>query len=79
MEREIDAKIDKLVELKRQIDGVIAQVGNPNFQLILSCRYIHNMSWDRISDRLGVGNATVRRWHDAALQQVIIPKNFIAI
>ena len=79
MEREIDAKIDRLVDLKKQIEDVISQVCNPNFQVILSCRYVHNMSWERISDRLGVGNATVRRWHDAALLLVVVPEKPIVI
>ena len=79
MERKLDAEIDLLVDLKRQIQEVIGEVDGSNYQTVLRCRYIHNLSWEKISDILCVGRTTVIRWHDAAISRVVIPTNPITI
>ncbi len=79
MEESINAEIDKYVDLKNQIHEVISRVSLAEYQMVLRCRYIHNMTWEQIGDELGQSRRTVIRWHDAAVGQIEVPKNPIII
>lgn len=78
-EQKIDEEIDMLVDLKAQMRDVIKEVEEVDEQLVLRYRYIHNMTWDEISDELSADNSTVRRWHGQALLHVELPENPIKI
>ena len=52
LEHRIDDEIDLYVDLKDQIRTVIAKVEDPNEQLVLRYRYVHNYTWEQIGDRL---------------------------
>ena len=79
LEREIDAEIDKLIDLKEQMRGVIAEVTDIDEQMVLRYRYIHNYTWEKIGDELHADRTTVYRWHNQALYHVKLPKNPIEI
>ena len=79
MERKIDAEIDLLVDLKKQMRECIDRVENTGYQLVLRCRYISNMSFERIGEQLLLDRRTVGRWHDAALSKFTVPDNPIII
>ena len=77
MEEKVLREQESLVCLKAQIREVIAQVDNPEQQAVLRYRYIHNYSWPRIADELGVDRGTVQRWHNRAVGGIILPENAI--
>ena len=79
MEEKINGEIDRLVDLKAQIRGVIEAVTDPNERMVLRYRYIHNMTWERIGDELHAGETSVRRWHASALSHVVLPDDPIII
>ena len=79
LEEKINAEIDVLVGLKEQIREVIAAVSNTDEQMVLRCRYVHNMTWEEIGSEMKANARTVRRWHGAALLHVTMPKNPIKI
>ncbi len=79
MEQKINTEIDRLVDLKAQIRGVIEAVSDPNERMVLRYRYIHNMTWERIGDELHAGETSIRRWHANALSHVVMPENPIII
>lgn len=79
MEEKINTEIDRLVDLKAQIRGVIEAVSDPNERMVLRYRYIHNMTWERIGDELHAGETSIRRWHASALAHVVLPENPIII
>ena len=79
MEEQIDAEIDKLVDLKQQIHQVISMVEKIDAQMVLRYRYIHNYTWEQIGDKLLADRRTVIRWHDTALKQVMVPEKPIII
>ena len=79
LEATINSEIDKLVDLKEQIRSVIDAVTDPNERMVLCCRYIHNMTWEQIGDILHADSRTMRRWHEKALQHVVLPKSTISI
>ena len=79
LEEKINAEVDLYVDLKSEIRGIIEKVENTDEQMVLRYRYIHNMTWEQIGDELHADKSTVRRWHGAALQHVVIPENPIII
>ena len=48
LESEINADIDRLVDLKREIVGVIKSVNNIEYQTLLEKRYLCFMHWEQI-------------------------------
>ena len=79
LEETINAEIDMLVSLKEQIRGVIAAVPDTDERMVLCYRYIHNLTWEQISDELNESVSTVKRRHKSALEHVVLPENFIQI
>ena len=79
MQEKINAEIDRLVDLKAQMRGVIEAVPDTDERMVLRYRYIHNMTWERIGDELHAGETSVRRWHASALSHVILPDDPIII
>ena len=79
LEEHIDQEIDMLVDLRNQIDETIKTVDNEKYQMLLLYRYIENRTWENIGDQLGIDRSTVKRWHQAALQSVVMPENPISM
>lgn len=79
LQDKINAEIDKLIDLKEQMRGVIETVVNVDEQMVLRYRYIHNMTWEQIGDELKADESTVRRWHRRALASVTVPDDPIVI
>ena len=79
MQEKINAEIDRLVDLKAQMRGVIEAVPDTDERMVLRYRYIHNMTWEQIGDELHADKSTVRRWHGSALQHVVMPEDPVII
>ena len=77
MESKIMMEMNLLLELKEQIREVIGQVDKPEQQMILRCRYIHNMSWPKIGEELCADTVTVQRWHNKAIAKIELPDDAI--
>ena len=76
LEREINADIDALVDLKAQARRVISQLKNPDQQLVLELRYLCYRSWTDIINELGVSETSVYRIHGEALKNIIVPEKW---
>ena len=79
LEQAINAEIDRFVALKEQMRSVIDTVKDKDERMTLRYRYIHNMTWEKIGDELNADKSSVRRWHDSAIQHVIMPAEPIII
>ena len=79
LEDKINAEIDNLVELKKQIRSVIDEVANTDERMVLRYRYIHNLTWEQIGDELHADRTTVYRWYNSAINHVTMPENPIKI
>ena len=66
-EQKIDAKINRLVDLRAAINAAIESMENPEERLLLKYRYLKNESWEDISYELNVSYRTVHRIHASAL------------
>ena len=74
LETEINADIDTLVDLKREIVTVIKGVESPEHQTLLELRYLCFKSWEQIAVDMGYNSKYIFHIHDSALIKVMIPK-----
>lgn len=74
-ENELRDEIDRLLDLRKSIHDLIAQVDVPEQQVALEQRYLRYLSWDEISGNIGVCRRQVYRIHDAGLEKIKIPES----
>lgn len=64
---EINAEIDKLVDIKSELNQFIGNIGNSNHRLLLELRYINICTWEKIAEIMDLSLSTVYRMHGSAL------------
>ena len=67
LQEELNRDINKLVELKREIMGVIKAVPNVEYQTVLEKRYLCFITWEQIAVDMGYNVRHVYRIHDEGL------------
>jgi DNA-directed RNA polymerase specialized sigma24 family protein len=70
MEREVDADIDGLREVKRQVEDTIAGVSDPRERKVLTLRYINGLRWEEIAVQLNYHYRWVLELHGRGLRAV---------
>ena len=73
LQAEINRDIDTLVNLKKEIMGVIKAVVNPEHQTLLEKRYLCFLSWEKIAVDMGYDLRYIHKLHTRALDECIIP------
>jgi hypothetical protein len=76
LQNEINRDIDTLVDLKREIMGVIKGIANPDFQTLLEKRYLCFLSWEKIAVDMGYDLRYVHKLHTQALEECTIPVSY---
>nr|DAU85643.1 MAG TPA: hypothetical protein [Caudoviricetes sp.] len=74
MEQKISEELNRLLLLKQEILSVLSRIDDMDERLVLTYRYINNMSWTDIGEELCVSDRTIRRWHERALSHVVVPE-----
>ena len=77
MQNEINAEIDRMVDLKREIMRVVQQVSDPELQTLLELRYLCFKDWPDIASSMHCTESNVYKMHSRALQAVRVPKEGI--
>lgn len=75
LEAEINADIDMLVDLKREMVSVINAVPNPEHQTLLELRYLCLKSWKEIAEDMNYCPRNIYNLHDEALESVMLPES----
>lgn len=70
MENEVDADIDRLQDVKKQVENVITTVPEPKQRAVLTRRYINGQTWERIAVDLNLSYQWVCELHGRALQKI---------
>ena len=76
MEAEINADIDRLVDLKKEIGETIRRVEDPELRILLELRYLCYKGWPEIAGSIRCADSSVFRVHRRALDAV---KNILSI
>ena len=74
MESEINADIDSLVDLKKEIAGVIRGVSNLEYQTLLELRYLCFKTWEQIAVQMGYGIDNIYKMHYKAMREIVVPE-----
>ena len=72
LENEINADIDKLVDLKREMVAVIKAVENPEYQTLLELRYLCFKTWEQIAVDMQYSTRNIYKLHDTAIGAIKI-------
>lgn len=73
MEHRIRKELCDLVALKNNILTALNRMTDRDERLLLTYRYLNNLSWDDIAASLHVSSRTVHRIHASALQNFSVP------
>lgn len=72
LQDEINRDIDHLVDLKRELVGVIHNVEDVECRLLLELRYLCFKSWEDIAVQMGYTTRNIHYLHKQALRLVIV-------
>ena len=75
MVEKLKTELQKCTQLRKEALDVIMAVNDICERQVLRYRYLEMMSWRQISNELGTDVRTVRRWHEEALGNVVVPEN----
>lgn len=67
LENEINADIDRLVDMKREFTDLIRRMQDPRQQLLMEKRYLCGHTWEEISSEMNYDLRWVYRLHGQAL------------
>lgn len=70
MEGDINAAIDALIDLRREIQGAIEKVPDENLQLLLTYRYIDGLTWEQVAEKMDCSRQWIFSLHGKALQKI---------
>lgn len=74
LQNEINADIDRLVDLKREANDVIRQIPNEKYRRVLESRYLLGKTWESIAVGMEMTYQGVCYLHGMALQEA---ENFL--
>ena len=70
MDNEISCQIDKLLELKKEIEGTISKVDDSTFIQLLTLRYVNGHTFEKIAFEMNYCYMQICRLHGKALEAV---------
>lgn len=73
LQEDINQDINSLVELKREIMGVIKAVPNVEYQTLLEKRYLCFITWEKIAVDMNYSMQHIHRMHSVALKEITVP------
>ena len=74
LESEINSDIDMLVDLKREMVGIIKSVSNTEHQTLLELRYLCFKTWEQIAVDMGFSIQNAYKIHDRALLDISLKR-----
>ncbi len=69
LEYEINDDIDRLVDLKRELNAFISEIDNQAYRIVLELRYLNGNTWEEVADVMGYDLRWIYRLHGKALAE----------
>lgn len=76
LEQQMDQEIDAQIDLRGIIDAAISGLGDERLQDLMRYRYIDDMKWEEVSDKLCLDCRWVLRLHARALDRLTIESHY---
>ena len=73
LENEMNADVDRLIDLKTEITNVINAVQSPEYRTLLELRYLGYKSWKEIARLMHYTESNVYKLHLKALRAIKLP------
>ena len=70
VEKELNEKIDKLVDLRREVEATIHTIGDERLETVLRYRYIDCMTFEQMAVKMNYCYKQICRMHGDALQKM---------
>lgn len=70
LENEINEEIDRLVDVREEMLGLIYTLSDGVLRIILERHYLLHEGWERIADKLGYSPRHITRLHNRALEEL---------
>ncbi len=74
LENEINADIDLLIDLKKEIMSIIKSINNPEQQTLLELRYLCFKTWEQIAVDMRYSIQNAYKVHDRAVANIVFEK-----
>lgn len=74
LENEINADIDQLVDLKREMVSAIKAVEDPEYQTLLELRYLCFKTWEQIAVDMQYSTRNIYKLHERAIRRIKVPQ-----
>ena len=74
LQNEINADIDNLVDLKRELRKTIESIPNVDYRTVLELRYLNFRKWEEIAVTMGYRLRNVHYIHDKAIEYLDVEK-----
>ena len=75
-EKEIEKEIERLNNLTVEITDVIDALENIDYRMLLKLRYLQSMSFGDIANKMYISCSTLKRWHNEALELIVVPEKY---
>lgn len=75
LEQELEADVQRLRELKVEINKAIEAVEDVDQSLVLSKRYVLMHTWEQIAKELNYSERQIHRIHSDALENFVVPES----
>ena len=69
-ERELDAKIDRMIAMRAEIREVIGRVPDERMRVLLELRYLNGRNWEDVAEKMNYTTRNIYNLHSAALKIV---------
>ena len=70
LEQDLLTEINTVIDLNKEVSGAIKRVEDPDYRLILECRYLNHLTWSNIAEQLGFTPQWVNVLHNRALKEL---------
>jgi DNA-directed RNA polymerase specialized sigma subunit len=70
IEEEINADVDKYVDMRKEIEAAINTVDDITLRTLLRYRYLNGLTWEKIAVEMNYTWRHTHRIHSAALQAI---------
>ena len=79
LEQDINREIDAQVDLRRRIEAAVKQMDDEKLRDIVRYKYIDGMTWERVSESMGLDERWVKRLHVRAILKLTLESPLLSV
>lgn len=79
LEQDINREIDAQVDLRRRIEAAVKQMDDEKLRDIVRYKYIDGMTWEQVSESMGLDERWVKRLHVRAIRKLTLESPLLSV